>query len=417
MVKAGVYFVARLAPIFFILPFAEKGDFFTAVALIGGFTALMAASQALVNKELKKVLAYSTVSQIGYMMLAIGVAGLSSSFLEGYVSAVFHLLSHMLFKAGLFMAAGVLIHVTETKYVDQMGGLRSPLKRTFYAFTILALALAGMPPLSGFWSKDAIFASALGPQTLVTDIVYLAASASALLTAFYSIRMVGLAFFGQGREDGELLHDAGLREFSTYGILAGATLIIGFVGPLFESSLFSSLGSYVAAFGVVESGAFSLNLAAVATSLTVFLVGALLAYPFYITRRISPAEAIGKRPILQGIYQFLWHRWYLDALYYKVFANPIRAVSTWGYGAVEQGFFDRLNGGIASGARGLSSAGDWFDRRVVDGFANGLARVAGGLSIRLRKLQTGVAEHYLLFVLLGLLLLLILLSIYTGGVP
>ena len=417
MVKAGVYFVARLAPIFFILPFAEKGDFFTAVALIGGFTAFLAASQALVNKELKKVLAYSTISQIGYMMLAIGVAGLSSSFIEGYVSAVFHLLSHMVFKAGLFMAAGVLIHITETKYLNDMGGLRSPLKRTFYAFTILALALAGMPPLSGFWSKDAIFASSLGPQTLVTDVVFAAASITALLTAFYSIRMVGLIFFGKGRGEGEHLHDAGLREFSTYGILAGVTVAVGLVGPLFENSLFSAMSSYISAFGVVETGSFALNLFAVATSLTVFLVGAFLAYPFYITQRLSPADTVGRSPLLQRIYDFLWHRWYLDAIYYKLFVNPVQAASIWGYRAIEQGFFDRLNGGIALGAQGVSSAGDWFDRRIVDGFVNALARVARWTSVRLRKLQTGVAESYLFFILVGLLLLLLLLSFFTRGVP
>jgi NADH-quinone oxidoreductase subunit L len=417
MVKAGVYFVARLAPIFFILPFAEKGDFFTAVALIGGITAFMAASQALVNKELKKVLAYSTISQIGYMMLAIGVAGLSSNFIEGYVSSIFHLLSHMLFKAGLFMAAGVLIHVTETKYLDHMGGLRTPLKRTFYAFTILALALAGMPPLSGFWSKDAIFASALSAQSFVPDLVYVLASISALLTAFYSIRMVGLAFFGHGKGESEHLHDAGLREFSTYGILAAATLAIGFVGPLFENSLFSALSSYIAAFGVIESGSFAVNYAAVATSLAVFLLGALLAYPFYISGRASPVKVVARSSLLQGVYRFLWHRWYLDAIYYRVFVNPVRSASLWGYRVVELGFFDRLNGGVALGARSLSSAGDWFDRHVVDALVNAIGRVAGGASVRLRRLQTGVAESYLFFILVGLVLLLILLSFFTGGIP
>jgi len=417
MVKAGVYFVARLAPIFFILPFAEKGDFFTVVALIGGFTAFLAASQAIVNKELKKVLAYSTVSQIGYMMLAVGVAGLSSSFIEGYVSSVFHLLSHMIFKAGLFMAAGVLIHVTGTKYLDGMGGLRTPLKRTFYAFAILALALAGMPPLSGFWSKDAIFASVLGGQGPVLGLVYLAASVSALLTAFYSIRMVGLAFFGHGRSGGEHLHDAGLREFSTYGILATATVAIGLVGPLFENSLFSALGSYISAFGLVESGAFSLNLAAVATSLTVFTVGAVLAYPFYITGRMSPSNFVARSPLLQGVYSFLWHRWYLDAIYYKLFVNPIRNASTWGYRVIEQGFFDRLNGVVALMARTISSAGDWFDRHIVDGIVNGVGRVARVVSERLRRLQTGVVESYLFFILVGVLLLLLLLTYFAGGVP
>jgi len=418
MVKAGVYLVARLAPIFFIIPFAEKGDFFTAVAIIGGFTAFQAASQALVNKELKKVLAYSTVSQIGYMMLAIGVAGLSTNFLEGYVASIFQLLSHMLFKAGLFMAAGVLIHVTETKYMNEMGGLKNNVRRTFFAFIILALALAGMPPLSGFWSKDSIFAAVLGaPASLVTEAVFIAASVTALITAFYSIRIVGMIFFGPGREEGEHVRDSRLLEFSTYGVLAGATLAIGFVGPLFENSLFSALSSYVGAFGLVESGAFVFNIPAVATSLTVFLVGAFLACQFYVSRRMSSDRLISGSPFLQGIYDFLWHRWYLDAIFYKLFVNPVMSASAWGYRVIEQGFFDRINGGVAVGARSVSAAGDWFDRHVVDGFVNGVGRFASWLSTHIRKLQTGVAESYLFFILVGLILLLFLLTFYTRGVP
>jgi NADH-quinone oxidoreductase subunit L len=314
------------------------------------------------------------------------------------------------------MAAGVLIHVTETKYMDQMGGLKSSLRRTFYAFTILALALAGMPPLSGFWSKDSIFAAALGSQGVVPGVVYVAASVTALITAFYSIRMVGMVFFGRREGEGHL-HDSGLREFSTYGLLAGATLAIGFIGPLFENSLFSAMSSYIGAFGIVENGAFVLSLPAVATSLSVFLVGALLAYPFYVSRSISAERVVAGSPFLQGVYGFLWHRWYIDAIYYKVFVNPVQSASVWGYRVIEQGFFDRLNGGVAGGARALSTAGDWFDRHVVDGFVNGVGRVAGGLSSRIRKLQTGVAESYLFFILIGLILLLLLLTFYTGGVP
>jgi NADH-quinone oxidoreductase subunit L len=280
----------------------------------------------------------------------------------------------------------------------------------------LALALAGMPPLSGFWSKDAIFAAALGSQGIVSGAVYVAASVTALITAFYSIRMVGMVFFGHREEEGHL-HDSGFREFSTYGVLAGATLAIGFIGPLFENSLFSAMSSYVGAFGIVESGAFALNLPAVATSVSVFLVGALLAYPFYVSRSMSAERVVSGSSFIRGVYGFLWHRWYLDAAYYRVFVNPVQGASVWSYRVVEQGFFDRLNGGIAGGARGLSTAGDWFDRHIVDGFVNGVGRVAGGFSSRLRKLQTGVAESYLFFILIGLILLLVLLTYYTGGVP
>jgi NADH-quinone oxidoreductase subunit L len=132
---------------------------------------------------------------------------------------------------------------------------------------------------------------------------------------------------------------------------------------------------------------------------------------------MSAERVVSGSSFLQGVYGFLWHRWYLDAIYYKVFVNPVQGASVWGYHMIEQGFFDRLNGGVAGGARGLSSAGDWFDRHIVDGFVNGVGRVAGGFSSRLRKLQTGVAESYLFFILIGLILLLVLLTYYTGGVP
>ena len=418
MVKAGVYFVARMAPIFFILPFAEKADFFVAVALVGGFTAFLAASQALVNKELKKVMAYSTVSQIGYMMLALGVAGLSPNFIEGYVAGIFHLLSHMMFKAGLFMGAGVLIHLTETKYMDEMGGLKSTAAKTFYAFTILALALAGMPPLSGFWSKDSIFAAALCSEGgWVTGAVYLAASITALITAFYSIKMVGMVFFGNGKGvHGERAHDAGFRQFSTYGVLAAATLVVGLAGPVFEGSLFSWLGSYLGLFTISEHGEFTLNLLAVTTSVIVFLMGSALAYPFYVKRSLNPAGWIERSPSLRAIYGFLWHRWYMDAAYYRAFVNPTLWLSTNGYRAVEKGFFDRLNDAVALASKGVATAGDWFDRHIVDGAVNGLASVSGAFSRLIRRLQTGVAQTYLFAILVGLILLLFLLSVYVGGV-
>lgn len=224
-----------------------------------------------------------------------------------------------------------------------------------------------------------------------------------------------MVFFGHAKEEGEHLQDAGLRQFSTYGILAGVTLAIGFVGPVFESSLFSAASSFLGPYGIIESGAFTVDVLAVATSLTVFLVGGLLAYPFYITKRMSPGSYVDGSPFLRGIYGFLWHRWYLDAVYYRLFVNPVRFASTWGFQNMEKGFFDRINGGVAGGARGLSSAGDWFDRNVVDAFVNALARLASAVSSRLRRLQTGVAESYLFFILIGLILLLLLLTFYTGG--
>ena len=231
MVNAGVFLIGTVGPLYVV---AASGlsltfPFFLTVAVIGGFTAFLAASQAMVLDELKKVLAYSTVSQIGYMMLGLGVAGLSSpsSFAYGYTGAFFHLISQALFKAGLFMCAGWLIHTTESKFMKDMGGLRKNLRITFVSMLIVALSLAGIFPLSGFWSKDAILSAA----TKAGDIglaLYVLGVVTALMTAFYSVRMIGLIFYGDKSPNLQKLeseHEHGLHEapatmWMPYSILA-----------------------------------------------------------------------------------------------------------------------------------------------------------------------------------------------------
>ncbi|MDG6939058.1 MAG: NADH-quinone oxidoreductase subunit L [Nitrososphaerota archaeon] len=412
MVKAGVFFVARIAPIFFILPFAAKYGFFGAVALMGGLTAFMGATQGMVNKELKKVLAYSTVSQIGYMMLAIGIAGFTPSFVEGYSASLFQLISHMLFKAGLFMGAGVLIHMTGSLSFDGMGGLRSAAGKTFAVFGILALSLAGVPPLSGFFSKDAIFAAAtLASPSGLLYLVYALASVTAVMTAFYSLRMVGLSFFGEPREPAH--RDAGARQFATYATLAVATVAIGLAAPLFEDFLDSAMRATVAPFGVsVGPASFTVQPVAVATSLVVMSLGLALSYPFYVSRSRNATLGGG---FLKSLHGFFWNRWYINAASYRVFVDPVVWASAAGYRAVELGFFQRVNGATASASVKAASAGDWFDRKVVDRLVNGVGASASFFSKHVRRLQTGLLETYLFAIVLGLILLLALLM-YTVGV-
>jgi len=203
MVKAGVVLVARVAPIFyFVVATGEVGSaitlgsvqpFFMAIAWIGAFTAFLAASQALVGYELKKILAYSTVSQIGYMMLAVGVAGLSTDFAQGLSAALYQLMSHAIFKATLFLAAGALIHAADSKYITEMGGMRNKMKVTFAAFLISAASLSGIPPFSGFWSKDAVLGAAWSAGQYA---LFAVGAVTAGLTVFYSFRMLGLVFLG-----------------------------------------------------------------------------------------------------------------------------------------------------------------------------------------------------------------------------
>src|SRR5215203_3428688 len=162
MVKAGVFLVARIGPLFFALAAFGMTQFFEVVAWVGAITAFLLASQALVNPEIKKVLAYSTGSQIGYMMMGLGIAGLSTQFVDGYTAGFFHLMSHALFKASLFMGAGALLHTVGSRFLTDMGGMRRHMKKTYIFMMLSGLSLAGAPLItSGFWSKDAIFASLL----------------------------------------------------------------------------------------------------------------------------------------------------------------------------------------------------------------------------------------------------------------
>src|SRR5919106_708761 len=198
MVKAGVFLVARIGPLFFALAAFGMTQFFEVVAWVGAITAFLLASQALVNPEIKKVLAYSTGSQIGYMMMGLGIAGLSTQFVDGYTAGFFHLMSHALFKASLFMGAGALLHGAGSRFMNDMGGLKGHMKKTYVFMLLASLSLAGAPLFtSGFWSKDAIFASVLESGYTFSTPLFMIAVVVAVMTAFYTFRMIGMAFFGK----------------------------------------------------------------------------------------------------------------------------------------------------------------------------------------------------------------------------
>src|SRR5918992_3057675 len=197
MVKAGVFLVGRIGPLFFALAAFNMAQFFEVVAWVGAITAFLLAAQALVNPEIKKVLAYSTGSQIGYMMMGLGIAGLSTQFVDGYTAGFFHLMSHAMFKASLFMAAGAILHAVGTRFMTAMGGLLKNMKKTFIFMLLSSLSLAGAPLItSGFWSKDAIFAALLESGSTSGGALFFFAFIIAIMTAFYTFRMVGMVFFG-----------------------------------------------------------------------------------------------------------------------------------------------------------------------------------------------------------------------------
>jgi len=238
MVKAGVYLVARLLPIFYygywVANIVEAQAFF------------LVATQGLVSLELKKTLAYSTMSQIGYMMMGFGVAGLSpNALLIGFTASLFHLISHAIFKAALFLGSGAVIHTADSIYMTKMRISRKLMPRTWLFMWVGVLSLSGVPPLSGFWSKDGILLASLEANEYW---LFAIALITVSITAFYSVRLMGLIFHTGQDEDkadkeGHLSGEPSYIMWLPYGILAGLTVVLGAIGPWFSSFLENVFGS------------------------------------------------------------------------------------------------------------------------------------------------------------------------------
>jgi NADH-quinone oxidoreductase subunit L len=420
MVKAGVFLTGRMGPIFFIAlsQFDQVPQFFGVIAWIGAFTALLAASQAAVAREIKKVLAYSTVSQIGYMMLALGIAGLSANFLAGYTAGLFHLLSHAVFKASLFLAAGWVLHVAESRFMDEMGGLAKAMRLTSASMLLAGLSLMGIPPFSGFWTKDAILSlSFLGGQY----ILYGLALVTAFITGFYTVRMLGITLAGKPSkhveeltESGKHPHEAGLAMLIPYLVLAVGSLGLGLAYPFYSgplttyiASTFSSTIYNLPAATSSTSGLTDLLLLSVSTIVAV--LGGAVGYLLYFKK---PYEF---RTDMNPIKRFLYNRWYLDAIYYKVFVSGVLAASRGLYSHIEQGFWNRLNNTFANDIMDYSKASDQIDTRVVDRAANEVASYGTKLSNLFRRLQSGVTEQYVIAFAIGIILLLAYMLFVVGA--
>ena len=409
MVKAGVFLVARIGPLFFALAAFGMTQFFEVVAWTGAITALLLATQAIVNPEIKKVLAYSTGSQIGYMMMALGIAGLSTQFVEGYTAGFFHLMSHALFKASLFMGAGALLHTVGSRFLTNMGGMRRHMKKTYIFMMLSGLSLAGAPLItSGFWSKDAIFASLLESGYTYNWQLFAIAIAVAMMTAFYTFRMLGMAFFGKEsrhleemQHEGHHLHEVGKSMWIPFGALAVATIFIGLIGFIFEDQIHHLLGEYLAdSFGIAEdgqggsesavgeeeaqaSGAFlGLNMTALIGSVGAFAVGGALGYLFYIARKVNP-EVISRNAVTRSIWKFLYNRWYLNsALYWGSVIGPLAIYRiVWRY----------------------------FENVVIDGMNPTLQFSMAYFSRVVRAAQTGITQTYLYIFAAGIVIVTMLL--------
>jgi NADH-quinone oxidoreductase subunit L len=418
MVTAGVYLAGRAGPMFYniLIQYAQPTLFFEAVAWIGAFTCFMAATQAVVSRELKKLLAYSTISQIGYMMLGIGAGGLASQFVLGLSAGIFHLVTHALFKAAAFLCAGAILHSVDSRFMDDMGGLRHSMKITFASMVISLLALSGVPPLSGFWSKDAIITA-----TVLTGQIplMLFAWGTVALTFLYSLKVIGLVFYGPKsqhirklEEEGHPVHEAPALMWVPYAILAIGTVAIGLTGPYVESFIRTTLASTTTSISGVtpslsQSAEQSASLMASLGSVIMLVLGGILGYLVYISGKLKPAAIVGERGFGRTIYNFLWNRWYINPVYYRVFVYGTLSVAASIKATIETGFFDRISGAVAQFSVGISQEGEKIDVGVVDGLVNQTAGIGRKLSSLFRRIETGIPEEYVIVFALGLFALVV----------
>jgi len=408
MVKAGVFLVARIGPLVFALSAAGimADQFFEIIAWVGAITALLLATQGMVNPEIKKVLAYSTGSQIGYMMMALGVAGLSAQYVDGYTAGFFHLISHAMFKASLFMAAGALLHIVGSRFMTDMGGLRKHMKKTYAFMWAAGLGLMGAPFITtGFWSKDAIFAAVYESGNEWALPLFLIAVLTAIITAFYTTRMIGMVFFGNKskhiekmEEEGHHIHEASPSMWIPYGILAVLTIGIGIIGLSAEEGIHHLFGEYLEhSFGIHSSHAAAessilpgflqgLNPIALGASLVAFATGIGLGYIFYIGRWVDPVKFVNSNIFFYSIHKLFLNRWYLNALVYWCFVTTPLWL-----------------------ARGVSR---YFEKTAIDyGMNDGVQKAVSWSAKVIQGTQTGVSQSYLFVFGAGLLFVVLILLI------
>ncbi len=420
MVKAGVFLVGRMGPIFFLalLQFNQVTPFFGTIAWVGAFTAFLAATQASVAREIKKVLAYSTVSQIGYMMLGLGIAGLSANFIAGYSASLMQLMSHAVFKAALFLAAGWVIHATGSRFMDQMGGLAKAMRITSVAMLLAGLSLMGIPPFSGFWTKDAILSATFQSNQLA---LYAVGLATVLLTAFYTTRMLEITFAGKPSNNvedleakGEHVHEANPIMLVPYLLLAIASLALGLLYPLYNGPLANYLmGTFQSLppglpVGTIPSLS-TTDILLLLASTGVAAVGLIVGYLRYYRRQYQTPTLRG------GLWGFLWHRWYIDAIYYRVFVGGLTWASRGIYHYIEQGIWERLSPTVARDVIDYTAASGTLDSDVVDRGVNDVASAGSRLSNLFRKIQSGVTEQYVIWFAIGIILLLIYMIFVIGA--
>ncbi len=380
MVAAGVYMVARCFPLFSASPQASL-----VVATIGGITAIMAATIACTQFDIKRVLAYSTLSQLGYMMLGLGSGG--------YVAGMFHLMTHAFFKALLFLGAGSVIHAMHEQDIRQMGGLSKYMKVTSLTFLVACLAIAGVPPFSGFWSKDEILVAVKqsGNTTL-----YVLAVVGAALTAFYMFRLYFVVFAGAEKKKA---HESPAVMSVPLAVLGVLSVCAGWVGlPWMKTGIVSFLTGPRTHEAGAHAAHHGPDYAVMGTSLLVVAGGILLAYATYMKNWVS-REAFSRR--LPLLYKLVYNKYYVDEIYQTLVIGPVVKLAR-GLYAFDLAVIDGAVNGTASLTVLLSKAKRWFDLYVIDGLVNGVAWLTQLFGRVGRRAQSGYVQQYALMILIGL---------------
>jgi len=425
MVSAGVYLVARTYPLFVA---AEGGAQLAVVAFIGAFTALFAGTMAIAQNDIKRVLAYSTISQLGFMFAALGIGA--------YVAAVFHLITHAFFKALLFLGSGSVIHGVEHGHhhaqheghghengefdandMMNMGGLLRRMPATGWAFIVGALALTGIFPWAGFWSKDEILADAwnafvhgaeYGVAKFWPIFVFTMLALAALLTAFYTARLVFLTFAGRPRT--EAAHHAPESVPSMTWpliILAVFSTFLGLFGMPWASQVYNLLGKYGTIMGEhIPHGEFN----ALVAGISLFVAGLGWFFGWLLYGRKPLVEAVDPMEKPLGlIYTLLKNRYYIDQLYHKVIVRPVIGLASVAYAFDDRVVIDPLVDSVGRFCRWLS---EWLkkavDNPIIDGAVNGVGRVTAWFGEFMRATQTGQIQNYLLVAVATVLFLLII---------
>jgi NADH-quinone oxidoreductase subunit L len=372
MVTAGVFLIVRMAPLYEVAPLARD-----IVCLVGAFTALFAATIAVTQNDIKRIIAYSTCSQLGYMFIAAGVSA--------YGAAMFHLITHAFFKALLFLGAGAVIHaMSDEQDIRRMGGIRSMIPITYTMMWIGSLALVGVPFFSGYYSKEAILQAAYSYGTGVGQIAFIVGIVVIIFTAFYSWRLLILTFEGKPRADDRVMahvHEApASMRFALY-ILAGGAAISGYLGhelfldPDFWEKTLPPLRSSI------ELPAWVLIL-----PLLCAFLGISLAYLFYVWKPTLPSILATR---FARLYSGSLNKWFVDELYQKIVVNPALGLGR---------FFSQTG-----------------DKQIIDRWGpDGIAAASLGLAHLAGRLQTGYVYHYAFAMLIGIVALISWILIMQG---